>query len=112
MGAAAYNRGSRAISAQIDAEMPSAEKALFDDLLEVARASNGYLPLGPGVVRIGPTEGEFSLMNREEKGWASQCFRYRSLWQVARDWRIAFTERGRDQHSEFIRFMPLPRGVA
>ena len=47
MGAAAYNRGTKALAAQIAAEDRPAEFALMDDLNAAPRSADAVAPLGP-----------------------------------------------------------------
>lgn len=107
MGAAAYNRGSRLISEQIDREQTSLDMRLLSDLSAHSAAHHGARPFESTVVRFGPKPGEFSVMNRQRGGWGERAYVYPSLWHVARDWRVAFVEIGRDEHSDFIRVAPV-----
>jgi len=112
MGAAAYNRGSRAISAQLDRELPDHTRLLFRDLAEVAAAHADAIPFMAGVVRFGPRAGEVSIMDRPDRGWGEYAYTYPTLWALVRRWRVAFVGMGRDDCSRFLAFVPLPRGAA
>lgn len=110
MSAASYNRGTAALIARLDAEARPNDARLLDDLSSVSAANDGAVPFGPTVVRI-TARGEACLMNKEETGWRSSCYSYRSLWEFARYWRVVFTGIGRDEHSLFFRVVPVPRTV-
>lgn len=108
MGAAAYRRGSRCISAQIDRERPDWRQVRFQDLADFSARHGRLVPFEPGVIRFGPLPGEVSLMNRQDRGWGESCYTYRGLWRLARVWRVVIVGEGADQHGKFLRFMPLP----
>lgn len=109
MGAAAYNRGSAAISAGIDSELPSPEMRLLRDLTEYSAAHAVARPFCETVVRYGPRRGQFSLMHRPDKGFGEYSYTYDSLWALARSWRLVFIAFGEDRHSAFIRVVPGDR---
>lgn len=109
MGAAAYNRGSKAISEQIDRERPSAELTILRDLTEFSAAHDGIVPFADTVVRFGPAEGEVSLMNRQRGGWGQRGVSYDSLWALAKHWRLVFLDFGQDEHGRYVRVAPAAR---
>ena len=59
---------------------------------------------GPTVAR--PGNGGWWLLNKPEKGWASQGRFYRTLRDIAVNMRVAFTEVGRDDLGTFVRIEP------
>ena len=95
MGIAAYNRGTRAISNQIDAKQRPVEFEIMDRL-------NGY-PKGerkllyPTVIRV-TAGGQWWLMNRPDRGWAENGIVYASARELFADWSITITGVSRDQH--------------
>jgi hypothetical protein len=82
MGAAAYNRGSRAISNQIDAGARPVEFVLMDDLNAMAKNETAKKPFGP--IHFISSHG----------GWFAECpktgfgYWYASLRQAVRAWRV------------------------
>lgn len=109
MGVAAYNRGSAAISTSIDNEQPSNEMRLLRELSAYSAAHGRVRPFADTVVRRGPGPGEFSLMNRQQRGWGERSYTYQSLWALAREWRLVFLSFGEDKHSTFLRVVPGDR---
>lgn len=105
MGIAAYNRGSRAISNQITQEQRPSIFRFMDDLTEYSARHNGSILFSPTVIRIA-ADGSFHLMNRKLRGWGEFGYRYNNIWEVARYWRLAFIEMGRDEHSLFYQVQP------
>lgn len=81
--------------------------AILRDLSEYSARHDGTVPFAASVVRFGPREGEVSLMNRQEGGWAQRSYTYATVWALAREWRLVFLEFGKDEHSRFIRVAPL-----
>jgi hypothetical protein len=108
MGAAAYNRGTAAIRAQLDAAAQPPEMVLFNDLLAEALKHRGAVPFQATVVRFGPSDGEVSIMNREAGGWGQRSYTYSSLWALVREWSVAFVGAGEDEHGRFLRVVPAP----
>ena len=111
MGIAAYNRGSRAISFQLDRVCTSTELQLLRDLTTVSQREASRVPFAETVIRYDPHREEFSLMNRQDTGWNSSAIGYESLWKLAREWRFAFVGVGADEFSQFIRVVPLQPGA-
>jgi hypothetical protein len=109
MGVAAYNRGTKAIISAIARDAPAPDTVLLRDLTTTSRAHEGANLFAPTVIRFGPHAGEFSLMNSQDHGWAAYSYSHRSLWSIARAYRIAFIGFGRDRHSSFISVEPLGR---
>lgn len=108
MGVAAYNRGSAVIGRQIYGETPFALAILLTDLSLFSAAQDGAVCFEPTVVRFGPAAGEFSLMNRQARGWGERSYTYDSLWQLARTWRLAFVGGiESDAHGAFLRVVPV-----
>lgn len=106
MGVAAYNRGSARISADIDAALPGLNELLMRDLTELsAREGKGDLFKETVIRRYG--DG-WLLMNQPEKGWMSYSYPFKSLWDIAREYRLEFVGAGRDEFSGFIAVRPLP----
>ena len=83
--------------------------AILRDLSAHSARHDGTVGFAPTVVRFGPCAGEFSIMNRQGRGWAERCYTYQSVWTLASEWRLTFLELGKDEHSDFIRVAPLPR---
>jgi len=109
MGIAAYNRGSALLARRIDEEQPSHLARLLSDLSAYSAKENGVELLGPTVVRFGPADGEVSIMDRQDGGWRAYAHTYRSLWHLARRWRVAFVGVERDEHGKFLRVVPVGR---
>ena len=105
MGAAANNRGSKFISAQLDREQPSAELTILRDLTAYSAAHATRTPLAATVVRF--ADRSVWLMNRQRRGWGEYGQEYPSLWAVAREWRLVFVSFGRDEHSRFVTVEPV-----
>lgn len=109
MGAAAYNRGSRAISAQIDRDLVSSHNMrVLRGWTDYSAAHAGRVGFAETVVRFHP-DGTVVLMNRQAGGWGAYGYTYRSMWALARQWRLAFVGLGEDEHSRFVRVVPLGR---
>jgi len=108
MGAAAYNRGTRAISAQIDRERPSSGLQLLRDLTAYSGTHARCVPFADTVIRFGPTPGLVTLMNRQAGGWRQRGYEYRSLWTLARAWRLVFLRLDADEHGRYVAVAPQP----
>lgn len=82
MGAAAYNRGSAAISAQIDAEKRPVEFEIMDNLNALAKFKDAGTPFGP--VRLVEGNGGFWIeCPATGFGWW-----YTTLREAVRRWRV------------------------
>lgn len=103
MGIAAYNRGTKVATAQL--EIPDSDEYLLRDLNTLSRHEGKSTPFQAGVIRRGD-DGHWWMMDSQEEGWASFAYQYESLRAIARDWRIRFIGRGKDDCSEFIAFEP------
>ena len=68
MGAAAYNRGTRAIRASIDREQPDHETRCFRDLSALSARVGHQRMFAGSVIRW--NNGQPWLMNRADRGWA------------------------------------------
>ena len=85
MGVAAYNRGSRALSAQIDRSLPSSLLSMVEDWNSVAPAHDATLPF--------TTEAGLT-MARGNGGWWLTCnitgFGYllKSPWEIMKAFRV------------------------
>ena len=112
MGIAAYNRGSRNITRQIDAARPSAAALLYDELSAISASVATITGFCPTVVRQGPGPGEWSIMSRKDRGWGEYSYTFNSLRALFRVWRLVVTGDGRDQHSWYIEVAPLPKKAA
>jgi len=106
MGVAAYNRGSKVISDRLDAEQRPAVFVILESLTTYSQRCDGMRILAPTVARFGDA-GVVWLMHRQEGGWREFGYPHRSLWALARTWRLAFVEFGRDEHGRFVRVEPL-----
>lgn len=109
MGAAAYNRGSRALRDRIDREQSSAAMRYLRTLTEHSIRHAGAVLLGPTVIRFGPGAGEASVMNRADRGWGEYAYTYPSIWKAAAAFRVAFVGMGRDEASAYFEVVPVPR---
>jgi len=106
MGVAAYNRGTKALQDAIDRERPTQDMQLLRDLSAFSLRHGGRVLFQATVVRFGPSVGEVSLMNREQRGWGERSYTYDSLWSLARCWKLVFIGFGVDAHSRFARVAP------
>jgi hypothetical protein len=89
-------------------ECANIERAeLLAALTAESTAHNGIVAFAATVVRFGPRDGEFSIMNRQRGGWGASCYTYASLPEVAKAWRLTWRSFDRDEHSRFIRVEPL-----
>ena len=83
MGAAAYHRGSRSLSRQMDAEQRPVEFVLMDELNALPKYPDAGRPFGPVQVFYAP-----------QGVWWIQCpttgygFWYRSLRELVKRWQI------------------------
>ena len=105
MGVAAYNRGSKKISAHIDLERPSWEAILLADLTELSLAEAQETIFTPTVLRSRGARS-WVVMNREDDGWSSYGVEFPSLWAIAARFRLVFLEFGEDDTSSFVRVTP------
>lgn len=110
MGAAAYNRGTKLISAQLDAAQPSADARKYTDLTNLSAKSATRMIWLPTVVRF--TAGEVHLMSRQDRGFGEFSYSYDSLWQLFGEWRLAIVGEGSDKHGRFLRVVPIPKQTA
>lgn len=88
MGAAAYNRGSRAISEQIDAEQRPVEFEIMDRLNALAKYPDAGRPFGP--VRFIAGNGGFWIQDARKKD-AGFGYWYKTLTEAVRRWRVTIT---------------------
>ncbi len=85
MGAAAYNRGTKAIAMQIDAEARAPEFLLMDDLNALPKRADAVTPFGPVHFSVG------------HGGWWAECpitgfgYHYKTLRDAVRAWRVTIT---------------------
>ena len=93
MGAAAYQRGNKRISADIDAQQRASEFVLMDDLNALPKHEGASKPFGP-IHFIG-----------SHGGWFAECpvsgfgYFYASLREAVRSWQVSITE---CRHGVFI----------
>ena len=105
MGIAAYNRGTAAIRRDIDRTQRPALFALLDSLTEYSRRHATAEFLSPTVVRL-DERGHAWLMNRKDRGWAEYGVCYKSVWALARHWKLIFVSIGNDTHSRYYEVIP------
>jgi hypothetical protein len=75
-------------------------------LTHIAKASAGSRLFGPTVVRFS-FDGTVAIMGRQDGGWARGSYGADTLEDIARHWKVAFLDYGRDEHSAFVRVKPL-----
>lgn len=85
MGIAAYNRGSAAISQQIDAEARPVEFELMERLNAEPKYLDAGTPFGP--TRLVPGHGGFWHQDRA-KGDSGFGYWYPTLYEAVRRWRV------------------------
>lgn len=105
MGVAAYNRGSRLISRQLEIQVDN-QRAIIDRLNAITPRDGAPAPFQAGVIRFDESTKTWWIMNNESKGWASFGFAAKRLDKFFANYRLYATGFGRDGTSLFLRFEP------
>ena len=101
MGAAAYNRGSVAISKHLDSESRPGAFDVIDALNSLPKFSDAGTPFGP------------VQLTRGNGGWWIECpqtgfgYWYRTIHDAVKRWRVVVT--GYDQTQQLFSAVSMPR---
>ncbi len=106
MGIAAYNRGTAALSREIDQRLPTMDENKLHDLTDMSKQRGTINLFQPTVIRRAETGG-WILMNRAEGGWSEHGIPFPTLWAIAKNYRLRFVGYGRDACSFFVGVEPL-----
>lgn len=97
MGIAAYNRGTKLVSQQIDANLPEHNSIVVKALNKLPRGT-GRIFQRTVIRRCGSS---WYIMNGKEGGFARFSYEYKSLRALFAVWSCYIVGYGRDKHSFF-----------
>ena len=112
MGIAAYDRASKTITRQIEADL-----ARFEEHPGAAAIRERIETITPGATRLfmstvarpdpGPSGG-WLLMNRPDRGYGESARSFQSLDEIRRTYQITLGAYGQDKHSHYWEVLAVP----